>query len=97
MRLYRKNPDTGKREPAGYFSQLTFSYTFKEIDRGKPVNFAFSVPYSFSNLLQDLEQAKTNLIENLDGGDIEYRPLEKKDIREEENDQPRKGPKIDPK
>jgi hypothetical protein len=43
------------KEPAGYFSKLTFSYKFKSEDGGHPISFAYAVPYSFSDLMSDFE------------------------------------------
>lgn len=47
---------------ARYFSQLTFSYTFRNEDRGKTVTFAYSVPYGYTDLLKDLDDIKENLM-----------------------------------
>ena len=48
-----------------FYSMLTFSYRFKPEDTGKKVYFAYALPYSYSDLLIDLEDAKNHLISQM--------------------------------
>lgn len=41
---------------------LRFSYRFKPEDQGKHVYFAYAVPYTYSQLTQDLAEAKIKLL-----------------------------------
>lgn len=48
-----------------FYSMLSFSYRFKQEDAGKKVYFAYALPYSYSDLLHDLENAKNTLITHM--------------------------------
>ena len=61
-RFIRQNKETGEIIYARYFSKLSFSYTFRNEDRGKTVTFAYSVPYGYTDLLKDLDDIKVNLM-----------------------------------
>ena len=41
---------------------LSFDYTFQEEDLGCYVYFCYARPYSYTNLLQDLNSCKQNLM-----------------------------------
>ena len=56
---------------------MSFAYTFKEDDRGSKVVFAYAVPYSYTDLLVDLDKVKLNLM--ADEGFVEYEDLAKGD------------------
>ena len=58
IRLQRKNAETGESSFVRYFSKLTFSYTFTREDDGKSVWFAYSVPYGYTDLVNDLDDIK---------------------------------------
>ena len=45
-----------------YYHKLTFAYTFTEEDQGKAVEFAYAVPYTYTDLLADLNRAKRTLL-----------------------------------
>ena len=47
---------------ASHYHKLTFSYTFTEEDQGKCVQFAYAVPYTYTDLLADLNRAKRTLL-----------------------------------
>lgn len=48
-----------------FYSMLSFSYRFKPEDLGKKVYFAYALPYGYSDLLHDLEDAKNTLVNNM--------------------------------
>ena len=61
-------------------SKLSFAYTFKEDDRGGKVVFAYAIPYSYTDLLKDLDKVKKNLM--ADENFVEYEDLTKGDMAE---------------
>mmetsp|Transcript_30627 Transcript_30627/g.47003 ORF Transcript_30627/g.47003 Transcript_30627/m.47003 type:complete len:148 (+) Transcript_30627:1058-1501(+) len=61
-RTVKKNPETGENTVVRYYSRLSFSYTFRTEDLGSTVAFAYSVPYGYTDLQSDLEQAKANIM-----------------------------------
>ena len=42
---------------------LTFEYVFQESDLGKPIYFAYAIPYSYSEMLNDLRGLRDKLME----------------------------------
>ena len=79
-RNVKKNPQTGENINTRYFSKLSFAYTFKEDDRGGKVVFAYAIPYSYTDLLKDLDKVKKNLM--ADENFVEYEDLTKGDMAE---------------
>ena len=43
------------------YGKLTFDYRFKSEEIGKAVSFAYAVPYTYTDLLRDLDAAKHTL------------------------------------
>ena len=43
---------------------MSFSYKFDESTRGKTVAFAYAVPYSYTDLKNDLHQIRLLLLED---------------------------------
>lgn len=41
---------------------LRFAYTFKPEDEGKHIYFAYALPYTYTQLTQDLKKAKMKLL-----------------------------------
>ena len=58
VRSMRKNPETGEYTNLRYYSRLSFSYVFKPADVGCTVSFAYSVPYGYTDLIDDLDLVK---------------------------------------
>ena len=76
----KKNPETGENIPGKHYSHLSFTYVFRPEDSGCTVSFAYSVPYSYTDMLEDLDRVKENLLKKgsyLDPSkqDTEYRVI----------------------
>lgn len=80
VRSTRRNYDTGEIVYQCYFSKLSFSYTFTEEDKGHTIAFASAIPYGYMDLLDDLDAAKQNMMQNKDHGEVSYRVLAKEDL-----------------
>ena len=46
-----------------YYQKLSFQYEFKDEDLGKSVSFAYAEPYTYSELEQDLQNAKMAILQ----------------------------------
>ena len=57
-RVQRRDPETGDLVVLSCFGKLSFRYTPCKEDQGKTLVFAYSQPYSYTEMLNDLETAK---------------------------------------
>lgn len=53
---------------------LTFEYIFEESDLGKPIYFAYAVPYSYSEMLNDLRDLRAKLMEE---DDVDFKIIDR--------------------
>lgn len=80
VRSTRRNYDTGEIVYQSFFAKLSFTYTFTEKDKGHTIAFASAIPYGYMDLLDDLDAAKQNMMQNKDHGEVVYKVLAKEDL-----------------
>lgn len=78
-KISNKKAQTGELIGQRFYSKLSFSYRFQDIDRDNTVVFAYSIPYGYTDLLKDLRIVRDNLMKT--EGAV-FKPLNREDYLE---------------